>query len=479
MADDLRWWSALDTAAAIRSGSVSAAEVLEATIARIEILDAALGAVVIPLFDRARSVTIERKSDGAGGLFHGVPMLLKDAGEELAGTLHWVGTRGLSRAGHRSAMTTELADRLESLGFVMLGKSACPELSASSTTEPVGFAPTRNPWALDRTAGGSSGGSAAAVAVGLVPIAHGSDATGSLRFPASHCGVVTLKPSRGRIPISPPMGQIDPLRAWTQFALARDVNDLCALFPLLARNEASPFPPWQRLRIGLLDHDPIIGLPVADECAQAVHVLGEAMTLLGHHVESAYPPAFNTLFAPFWSAMETIGPAVRLEQVSWVSERLGRPCQTGDLTDKLLDLAEAGRHTNANDLAAAYESVDTAMSGVVNWWDTGFDLLATPVMLEPAWKLGDPAASMKTGMFCAPFSFTGQPALVVPITTTTDGLPVGVQVVGRHGDDERLLALGAKLQTVFGWLDRYPPEPGSTPRPRSPTPPTNSARHDK
>ena len=281
MADDLRWWSALDTAAAIRSGPVSAAEVLEASIARIEILDAALGAVVIPLFDRARSVTTEGTSH-AGGLFHGVPMLLKDAGEELAGTSHWVGTQGLSRSRHRSAMTTELADRLESLGFVMLGKSSCPELSASSTTEPVGFAPARNPWALDRTAGGSSGGSAAAVAVGLVPIAHGSDATGSLRFPASHCGAVTLKPSRGRIPISPPMGQIDPLRA--------------------------------------------------------------------------------------------------------------------------------------------------------------------------------------------PFSFTGQPALVVPITTTTAGLPVGVQVVGRHGDDERLLALGAKLQTVFGWLDRYPPNPSSAPRPRSPTP---------
>ncbi len=463
MVEDIRWWSALDTAAAIRSGLVGAAEVVEATIARIEVLDPALGAVVIPLVDRARSSATVGTRDGSRGLFGGVPMLLKDAGEELVGTPHWVGTRGLARSGHRSSMTTELADRLERLGFVMVGKSACPELSASSTTEPVGFAPTRNPWALDRTAGGSSGGSAAAVAAGLVPIAHGSDATGSLRFPASHCGVVTLKPSRGRIPISPPMGQSDPLHAWTQFALARDVNDLVALFPLLARDESSSFPASRRLRVGLLDHDPIIGLPVAAECAHAVRALGDAMTLLGHQVETAYPPAFNTLFAPFWSAMETIGPAVRLEQVSWVSERLGRPCQPGDLSDKLLDLAEAGRHINASDLAAAYDSVATAMSGVADWWDSGFDLLVTPVMLEPAWKLGDPAASMKTGMFCAPFSFTGQPSLVLPISTTSAGLPVGVQLVGRHGDDERLLALGATLQTVFGWLDRYPPQPGATP----------------
>lgn len=136
----------MDTAAAIRSGPVSPAEVMEATIARIEILDPTLGAVVIPLFERARAASTEGTIHGVGGLFRGVPMLLKDAGEELAGTPHWVGTQGLSRAGHRSTKTTELADRLERLGFVMVGKSACPELFASSTTEPVGFAAACRLW---------------------------------------------------------------------------------------------------------------------------------------------------------------------------------------------------------------------------------------------------------------------------------------------------------------------------------------------
>jgi amidase len=454
MADDFQWWSALDTAAAVRSGAVSASEVVEAAILRIERLDPQLGAVVIPLFERAR----EMGADRPGAPFRGVPMLLKDAGEELAGTSHWVGTLGLAREGYRSVATTELAGNLERLGFVFVGKSACPELSASSTTEPAGFAPTRNPWSVDRTVGGSSGGSAAAVAAGMVPIAHGTDGTGSLRFPAAHCGVVTLKPTRGRIPQTPPTGQVDPLRAWTQFALARDVNDLCELFPLLAGGSVSPSKPWKKLRVGLLDHDPIIGLPVAKECAHAIHVLGDAMNLLGHHIEMAHPPALGTLFRPYWKAITIVGPVLRFEQVEWMSQRFGRPCKPGDVTEEMFDLAKRGSTISAADLAAAWEGVRSSMAGITDWWDSGFDILATPVMLEAAWKLGEDAPS-KTGMFCAPFSFTGQPALVVPVTITEEGLPVGVQLVGRLGDDELLLELGSQLQTVIGWLDRRPPTP--------------------
>jgi amidase len=353
MPDDFRWWSATGTAAAIRSGVVSTSEIVDATILRIENLDPQLGAVAIPLFERAREVGVDR----AGALFRGVPMLLKDAGEELAGTSHWVGTLGLARAGYRSETTTELAQQLERLGFVFVGESACPELSAGSTTEPVGFAPTRNPWAVVRTVGGSSGGSAAAVAAGMVPIAHGTDGTGSLRFQASHCGVVTLKPTRGRIPQTPPTGQVDPLQAWTQFALARDVNDLCELFPLLARGEASPIRRGHKLRVGLLDHDLIIGLTVAQDCAQAVHALRDAMVLLGHHVEMGHPAALETLFRPFWKSMAIIGPVLRFEQLEWMSKRLGRDCEPGDVTDEVFELAERGRSVSAVDLATAYENV--------------------------------------------------------------------------------------------------------------------------
>jgi len=459
--DELRWLSAVETAEAIRAGRLSRREVLEAAISRIERIDAVLSSVVIPLFDRARDADAAADRDG---VFAGVPILLKDVGEELAGTHNWAGTRGLAASQYRSKVTTPLAQRFEELGFVFVGKSACPELSAGSTTEPAGFAPTCNPWSLDRTVGGSSGGAAAAVAAGLVPVAHGSDATGSLRFPAAHCGVVTLKPSRGRIPITPPTGQSDPLAAWTQFALARDIKDLAALFPLLSNNAPSPIGWPESLRVGLLAHDPIIGLPVAAECAAAVDRLGDHLSSMGHRVEMAFPPALATMFEPFWKARSVVGPVVRREQVDWMSRRLGRPCKPGDLSDEVLELADRAVHVDPDAVRIAYDNIREAVAPIPAWWDQGFDVLVTPVTLQPAWPLGEDAPA-RTGMFCAPFSFTGQPALVVPVSLTGAGPPVGVQLVGRAGDDEKLLNLGAALQPAMGWLERRPPASPHGPSP--------------
>lgn len=164
--------AAVDVAAVVRSGEMRAVDAVDEAIGRIEAEDPGLACVVIPLFDRARETA--RRTDPSSA-FAGVPMLLKDAGEELANTPMWVGTQGLRSAGHTSKVTTALARRFEECGAVVVGKSACPELSASSTTEPPGFAPTRNPWDSALSVGGSSGGSAAAVAAGLVPVAHGSD----------------------------------------------------------------------------------------------------------------------------------------------------------------------------------------------------------------------------------------------------------------------------------------------------------------
>lgn len=455
MSDDFRWWSALETAAAIRHGEVRPNEIVDAAIERIERIDPSLNAVVIPLFERARN----QLASLGGQPFAGVPTLLKDAGEELEGTSHWVGTKALREADHRSTTTTPLTARLEDLGLHIIGKSACPELSADSTTEPPGFAPTRNPWNTDRTVGGSSGGAAAAVAAGLVPIAHGSDATGSLRFPASHCGVVTLKPSRGRIASSAAAGQSDPHSVWTQFALARDVRDLQALFTGLTNQSRRAVETVAARRIGLLDHDPIIGLSVSPMCARAVRDVGHVLALLGHVVEVNSPTALGTIFGPFWEAMRTISPAIRAEQLAWMSVRLGRPCRSGDASDGVLELAGRGASLSASEVNVAWRSVMQTMATVLPWWDT-FDLLVTPVTLEQPWQLGD-AAAPKTGMFCAPFSFTGQPALVVPSTPGDDGLPIGVQVVGRHGDDELLLEIGAHLQEANGWMDRRPVTPSS------------------
>jgi Asp-tRNA(Asn)/Glu-tRNA(Gln) amidotransferase A subunit family amidase len=211
---ELRWTSASEQARLLARGEVSGAELRDAAVAACEGLDPGLGFLVAPLADRAPP---------------GIPMLLKDAGQELAGTPHHVGVAALRDAGHRSRATTELAARFEAAGFSIVGKAACPPLANGVTTEPPGFAPTRNPWDRSRSAGGSSGGSAAAVACGAVPIAHGSDATGSLRCPAALCGLVTLVPTAGRIPGVPPFAVVsDATRpsvlAWVSERLGRPVR---------------------------------------------------------------------------------------------------------------------------------------------------------------------------------------------------------------------------------------------------------------
>lgn len=454
--DSTRWMAAVDVAAVVRSGELAAIDAVDEAIGRIEAEDPALACVVVPLFDRAREAA--RRIDPSSA-FAGVPMLLKDAGEELETTPMWVGTQGLRSAGHTSKVTTALAHRFEECGAVVVGKSACPELSASSTTEPPGFAPTRNPWDPSRSVGGSSGGSAAAVAAGLVPIAHGSDGSGSLRFPAALCGVATLKPSRGRVSSAAAAGSPDPLGLWTQFVVARDVRDLIEMFAQLAIDRRQAEEAWPtRPRVGYLDFDPIIGLSVDEACAEAVRAVAAALAASGSVVDAAFPAAFSSLFEPFWKSMSTIGPWVRAGQVEWVSQRLGRPCRSGDLSDEVLALAEQGRSFSEAQVAEELRRVSGAMEPVADWWHDGsYDVLVSPVTLEPAWKLGEDAP-MRTGMFAAPFSFTGQPAVVIPGAWTADGRPVGVQLVGRTGSDEALLHLALDLQQQLAWLDRRPPD---------------------
>ena len=441
---------AVAAAELVRRGEVGPGDLVEEALARIERLDPHLGSVVIPLADRAR----ERVAAGPTGPFAGVPILLKDAGQELAGTPHWLGTRVLRDAGHLSPATTELAARLEGLGFVVVGKANVPELSTRATTEPPGMPPTRNPWALDRSAGGSSGGSAAAVAAGLVPLAHGADGTGSLRYPAACCGVATLKPTAGRIPSVPAAGQPERRPVWCDFVLARLAEDLAALFAALARTSPVPTPP--PLRVGLLTDDPLLGLLVDPACAETVRRTGGLLEGLGHHVEEAWPPALPGLFGPVAGDLARVIDAVRASQVAWVEGRLGRPCRTGDLSPEILAAAGRGRDLDAATVEAAGDRVHAAMQPLLGWWDDGWDLLVTPTLPRPPWALGQATGPDVVGAFAVPFSFTGQPALSLPLGRSDDGLPVGVQLVGAVGGDEVLLDLAARLEEADGWPDRWP-----------------------
>lgn len=432
----------------IRRREVTAVELASAAIECIEAGNLAINAVIAPLFERALERAAAVDGAGAGGPLAGVPMLMKDAGQELEGTPHWVGTSVLHRAGHRSPATTSLAARMEAAGLVVLGKTNLPELSAGATTEPAEFGPTRNPYDVERTAGGSSGGSAAAVAAGWVAVAHGGDATGSLRFPASACGLFTLKPSRGRIPSLSAAGMEDDGQVWTEGVLTRTARDLAACFSVLA-DDPRPVPLTAPgpLRVGVLIDDVVTGLEAHEECRAAVERVGAALERLGHHVEVNHPAALDGLFARVAPAFVVASQHGRATQVRWIGQRIGRAVVDGDLDARTLELAEQGAVLTRDEVARSSADLTAAMNPVLDWW-RDHDLLVTPTMRTPPWRLGRPNEAIYAGGYAMTFSFTGQPALNVPAHRTAGGLPVGVQIVGAPGHDELLLALAADLESA-------------------------------
>lgn len=272
-------------AALVREGSATAVDLVEAAIARIEALNPSINAMITPLYDLARE---QMRGVDLGAPFAGVPILLKDASLEVEGTPYYLGTSVLRDLGYRSQRTTELAHRLRRAGFIFVGKTNCPELSAGITTEPRAFGPTRNPWDLSRSPGGSSGGSAAAVAAGMVSIAHGGDGTGSLRYPAACCGVVTLKPSLGLVPAEAPAAIPDDLQVWTEFVMARSVRDLAGVLdavfsqPVHALSALGRTP--RAMRVGILGRDAVSGMAVDPACVDAVAMAGWELAEAGHTV---------------------------------------------------------------------------------------------------------------------------------------------------------------------------------------------------
>lgn len=435
------WESAVAQARALAAGQISPQELHDLAVARIEELDPRINSVVIPLFDRPAT---------------GVPMLLKDAGQELAGTPHWCGLASLRAAGAVSTVTTPLAAWFESHGFAIVGKAACPPLSGGTTTEPPGFEPTRNPWDPTMSVGGSSGGSAAAVAAGLVAIAHGSDATGSLRYPAALCGVATLNPTSGRVPGGPPPGGQPPSDVWRDFVLSRHAEDLAWLFTSLTGAVITES--VGRLRVGVLDHDPELGLPVHPASAAGAQRAGAWLEARGHIVEEAWPDALNDMWGRAFAHFGVLADAMRPHSLRWVAERLGRELREGDVPAFHVEgAARAATRTDA-EVAAAQAAVDAAFARLHEWWDR-FDVLVTPTTYQPGWSLGlgSDARPQETGALVAPFSLSGQPALSLPLHWTDDDLPVGVQLVGARGADEVLLRLALDLQEATDWTRRRPP----------------------
>jgi amidase len=472
MSDDVAWMDATGQAELVERNEVSPAELVDEAIARIEKLNPQLNAVIHTLFDRARS---EAAGDLPVGPFRGVPFLLKDLGAELAGTPF---SEGLAFAGdYTSTVTQELTRRYMEAGFVICGKTNAPELGILPTTEPRRFGVTRNPWNLDHSPGGSSGGSAAAVASGMVPAAHGNDGGGSIRIPASCCGLVGLKPTRGRNSMAPQYG--DLLGGLVcEHVVTRSVRDSAAILDVTA-GPVPGDPYWapprhgtsfagaaavapSRLRIALMTSSPTGG-DVHPDCAAAARAAAALCEELGHTVEEATlavdADAFLSHFVNQWAAGNAWAVA------DWEA-RLGRAATEEDLEPLSWALVQLGRSLSADQYLVAVQGLQKIARQIAGYFE-GIDVLLTPTLAEPPAPLGtfdspldEPLAGLLRAAAYVPFTpafnVTGQPGISLPLFWNEAGLPIGVQFVGRFGDEEALLALAGQLEQAAPWADRRP-----------------------
>jgi amidase len=455
----------------VRRGDVSPLELAEAAMCRIERLDPIVNAVPIRLFEEARLAA--GAADLPQGPFRGVPFLLKDIGTAFAGQPYYMGNRALRATDHRSPRDHTLALRFRSAGLVVVGKSAVPEFGVVPYTQSSAFGVTRNPFDRTLSVGGSSGGSCAAVAAGMVPVAHASDGGGSIRIPAAWCGVVGLKPSRGRVPSS----AINITRSDVEFVVARSVRDVAGVLDAVHGNEPGDLylapPPARsftvepgvmpaRLRIGMLPA--IEGMRIHRESVAATESTAHLLETLGHDVEIAWPSALFERPAAAHPGLPLVGFRYLFRDLA---RMLGRPVQQDDVEAGLWSVANLPvPPVAAEEYIEHGERVQEWVARVAAWWAGGFDLLLTPTVCEPAVPIeriaalaADPAAlgalTMEHCALTLPFNLTGQPAVSLPLHWTPEGHPVGVQLVAAMGREDVLLQVSSQLESARPWHDRY------------------------
>ena len=476
MSDELAILDATAQADLVRRGTLRPIELVDAAITRIERLNPQLNAVITPLFDKARAAA--RSVQLPAGPFHGVPTLLKDLGAHSAGDPFHAGMRLLRDLHWTEPEDTHLAAKLRAAGFVFLGKTNTPELGLLPTTEPDAYGATRNPWDTGRSSGGSSGGAAAAVAAGMVPAAHATDGGGSIRIPASHCGLVGLKPSRGRISLGPDVGE-----RWGGFSVensvTRSVRDTAAILDVLAGpmpgDPYSAPPPARpflaevgtapgRLRIGMMTRA-ASGIPVHPECETAAVRTGHLLESLGHTVEYSHPEALED--PQLSQAIATVISCSAARALTMWGGKLGRLIGPDDVERGTWALAEMGRSFSVIEYLGAVDAVHALTRRIARWWVDGFDLLLTPTAAEPPAPLGsftttveNPFAALLRAapfsIFTAPFNVTGQPAISLPLHWSAQRLPIGSQLVAAYGREDLLLGVAAQLEAAQPWAERRP-----------------------
>jgi amidase len=479
----------------VRRGEVTPGELLEEAIARAERVNPRINAIIRPLYERARrDAAALPPSDGA---FRGVPLLLKDLDAAVAGEPLAAGSRFLSD--FRPARDSTIVERFRRAGAVIFGKTSTPELGITPFTEPKLFGPTRNPWNLDLTPGGSSGGAAAAVAAGIVPVAHGNDGGGSIRIPASCCGLFGLKPTRGRTPVGP-----DRTQLWSGFAIghvvSRSVRDSAAMLDAIAGPEptspywappaARPFAaevgaPPGRLRIALAKRPFVTTVAPHADCLAAADDAARLLTDLGHDVEEADLEIDGDAFARDFFVLVCVEIAAILARAA---EGLGRRVRRGDIETSTALVATIGRQQTAIRAAAARDRLEAAVRGAAATFEK-FDLVLSPTLGLPPPGIGMLAprgaeafahdllialhlgvllrlpgvveASVRRVFAFVPFTplanVSGQPAMSVPLAWNAAGLPIGVQLQARFGDEATLFRVAAQLEAARPWADRRPP----------------------
>jgi amidase len=466
------WLDATAQAELVRRGEVSPRELTEAAIARIEAVNPQLDAVIRTRFDAARK---EAEGDLPDGPFRGVPILLKDLGCTVEGEPTAFGLGPMRDLPW--PVTSYLADQFRAAGFVALGRTNVPELGTTVTTEPRSFPPARNPWDTGRSTGGSSGGSGAAVAAGLVPVAHATDGGGSIRIPASECGLVGLKPTRGRVSQGPIVGE-----AWAggvaDGSITRTVRDTAAVLDVISgQMVGEPYyaPPLPRPLAGEVGADPgrlrvgVLDRPAAEyylddpQCRAAVASAARLLESLGHHVDESAPAAmFEEGFVQHFTTLIAADTEATLQAFEML---LGRPIGEDEIEPRNVAYRQIGRALGVVDYLQSRAWLSMWARRMAGWW-TGHDLLLTPTVGAPPPELGwfTAAGPEQEGPriasfipYTAQFNMTGQPAITLPLHHTPEGLPVGVQLVAAYGREDVLIRVASQLEQAAPWAGRRPP----------------------
>jgi amidase len=463
--------SAIELAGLIRAGELTSPELVEASLRRIDELQPAINAFTHVAHESALAAAAEVGA-GDGRPFAGVPIAIKDNRPVAGMPITMCSDLFRDVVPQHDA---HLVRRLREAGFVIVGKTTLPEMGILPTTESRRFGPTRNPWDRDRTPGGSSGGSAAAVAAGMVPIAHGNDGGGSVRIPAACCGLVGLKPARGRVSLGPDIGQS---YLTVDTVLSRTVADTVAALDVLAGYETGdanwpPPPPAPyaeltardpgRLRIGLAVNPALEGVVVDPVCEAAARDAAALLASLGHDVEEFTPPWTNLgLLNDF---TRVFGPQVSMTTL--VGGRIaGREPTEADVEPLTWALFEHARSLDTLSTLSSQARLESAARSVVGWL-SAYDAVITPALAQRPVPIGeiygfapDPWASYQRSGPFTPFTaiinVTGQPAISVPLYHGEDGLPTGVQLIGPPAREDVVLQLAGQLEQALPWADRRP-----------------------